>query len=60
MEETIAKENKKLDNLFSKLSDDKINIIKTNTPIKNICEEKTVSEDLTKESKLKKEKLQRN
>ena len=33
LEETIVKENKKLDNLFSKLSDDKINIIKT-----NICE----------------------
>ena len=49
------KENKKLDNLFSKLSDDRINIIKT-----NICEEKTVSEDLTKESKLKKETLQQN
>ena len=30
---------------------------KANTPTENIYEEKTVSEDLTKESKLKKEKL---
>ena len=50
-------QNKKLDDLFSKLSNDKINITKTNTPTKNIYEEKTVSEDLTKESKLKKEKI---
>ena len=57
MEETIAKQNKKLDDLFSKLSDDKINITETNTPTKNIYEEKSVSEDLTKESKLKKEKI---
>ena len=57
LEETIAKQNKKLDNFFSKLSDDKINITKTNTPTKNIYEEKTVSEDLTKESKLNKEKI---
>ena len=57
LEETIAKQNKKLDNFFSKLSDDKINITKTNTPPKNIYEEKTVSEDLTKESKLNKEKI---
>ena len=57
LEETIAKQNKKLDDLFSKLFDDKINITKTNTPTKNIYEEKTVSEDLTKESKLKKEKI---
>ena len=57
MEETIAKQNKKLDDLFNKLSDDKINITKTNPPTKNIYEEKTVSEDLTKESKLKKEKI---
>ena len=56
-EETIAKQNKKLDNLFSKLYDDKINISKTNTPTKNNYEEKTVSEDLTKESKLKREKI---
>ena len=42
--ETIAKQNKKLDDLFSKWYDDKINITKTNTPTKNICEEKTVSE----------------
>ena len=56
-EETIAKQNKKLDNLFSKLYDDKINITKTNTPTKNNYEEKTVSEDLTKESKLKREKI---
>ena len=54
LEETIAKQNKKLDDLFSKLSDDKINITKTNIPTKNKCEEKTVSEDLTKEIKLKK------
>ena len=54
---TIAKQNKKLDDLFSKLSDGKINITKANTPTKNIYEEKTVSEDLTKESKLKKEKI---
>ena len=58
--ETIAKQNKKLDDLFSKLSNDKINITKTNTPTKNIYEEKTVSKDLTKESKLKKKKIQRN
>ena len=57
LEETIAKQNKKLDDLFNKLSDDKINITKTNPPTKNIYEEKTVSEDLTKESKLKKEKI---
>ena len=57
MEETIAKQNNKLNDLFTKLSDDKINITKTNTPTKNIYEEKTVSEDLTKESKLKKEKI---
>ena len=56
-EETIAKQNKKLDNLFSKLYDDKINISKTNTPTKNNYEEKTVSEDLTQESKLKQEKI---
>ena len=56
-EETIAKQNKKLDNLFSKLYDDKINITKTNTPTKNNYEEKTVSEDLTKESKLKQENI---
>ena len=56
--ETIAKQNKKLDDLFSKLSNDKINITKANTPMKNIYEEKTVSEDLTKERKLKKEKMQ--
>ena len=57
MEETIAKQNKKLDDLFNKLSEDKINITKANPPMKNICEEKTVSEDPTKESKLKKEKI---
>ena len=57
LEETIGKQNKKLDDLFSKLSDDKINITKTNTSTKNIYEEKIVSEDLTKESKLKKEKI---
>ena len=57
MEETIAKQNKKLDDLFNKLSNGKINITKTNPPTKNIYEEKTVSEDLTKESKLKKEKI---
>ena len=57
MEKTIAKENKKLDDLFNKLSGDKINITKTNPPTINIFEEKTVSEDLTKESKLKKEKV---
>ena len=56
LEETIAKQNKKLGDLFNKLSDDKINITKTNPPKKNIYEEKTVSEDLTKENKLKKEK----
>ena len=56
MEETIAKQNNKLNDLFTKLSDDKINITKTNTPTKNIYEEKTVSKDLTKESKLKKKK----
>ena len=55
LEETIAKQNKKLGDLFNKLSDDKINITKTNPPKKNIYEEKTVSEDLTKENKLKKE-----
>ena len=43
--------------MFSKWSDDKINITKTNTPTKNICEEKTISEDLTKESKLKEEQI---
>ena len=57
LEDTVAKPNKKLNNLFSKLSDDKINITKKNTPTKNTYEEKTVSEDLTKESKLKKEKI---
>ena len=57
LEETIAKQNKKLDDLFSKLSDDKINITKTYAPTKNIYEEKTVSEDLIKESKQKKEKI---
>ena len=57
LEETIAKQNKKLDDLFNKLSEDKINITKANPPMKNICEEKTVSEDPTKESKLKKEKI---
>ena len=56
LEETIAKQNQKLDDLFSKLSYNKINITKPNTPTKNIYEEKAVSEDLTKESKLKKEK----
>ena len=40
MEETIAKQNKKLDDLFNKLSEDKIDITKTNPPMKNICEEK--------------------
>ena len=55
MEETIAKQNKKFYDLFNKLSEDKINITKGNPPTKNICEEKTVSEDATKESKLKKE-----
>ena len=54
---TIAKQNKKLDDLFSKLSDGKINITKANTPTKNIYEEKAVSEDVTKEGKLKKEKI---
>ena len=54
---TIVKQNKKLDDLFSKLFDDKIYITKTNTPTKNIYEVKTVSEDLTKQSKLKKEKI---
>ena len=57
LEETIAKQNKKLDDLFNKLSEDKINITKANPPMKNICEEKTVSEDPTKEGKLKKEKI---
>ena len=57
LEKTIAKQNKKLDDLFSKLFGDKINTTKTNTPTKNIYEEKTVSEDLTKENKLKKEKI---
>ena len=57
LEETMAKQNKKLDDLFSKLSDDKINITKANTPTKNIYEEKSVSEDLTKEDKLLKEKI---
>ena len=52
-------QNKKVEDLFSKLSNDKINITKINTPTKNIYEEKTVSEDLTKESKLKKEKIAR-
>ena len=56
LEETIAKQNKKLDDLFNKLSEDKINITKANPPMKNICEEKTVPMDPTKESKLKKEK----
>ena len=56
LEETIAKQNKKPDDLFNKLSNGKINITKTNPPTKNIYEEKTASEDLTKESKLKKEK----
>ena len=42
-EEIIAKQNKKLDDLFSKLYDDMIGITKTNTPTKNIYEEKTVS-----------------
>ena len=41
--EIIAKQNKKPDDLFSKLYDDKISITKTNTPTKNIYEEKTVS-----------------
>ena len=50
LEETIAKQNKKLDDLFSKLSDDKINITKTNTPTENVYEEKTVSEDLMKKA----------
>ena len=36
LEETIAKQNKKLDDLFNKLSDDKINITKTNPPTKYI------------------------
>ena len=54
---TIAKQNKKLDDLFSKLSDGKTNITKANTPTKNIYEEKAVSEDVTKEGKLKKEKI---
>ena len=60
LEETIAKQNKKLDDLFNKLSEDKINITKANPPMKNICEEKTVSEDPTKESKLKKGKIAKN
>ena len=47
------KQNKKLKDLFNKLSDDKINITKKN-PTKNIYEEKTVSDDPTRESKLKK------
>ena len=53
LEETIAKQNKKLKDLFNKLSDDKINITKKN-PTKNIYEEKTVSDDPMRESKLKK------
>ena len=57
LEETIAKQDKKLDDLFSELFDDKINATKTNTPTKIIHEEKTVPEFLTKESKLKKEKI---
>ena len=57
LEEIIARQNKKLDDLFSKLSDNKINITKTNTLTKNIYEEKAVSQDQTKESKLKKEKI---
>ena len=57
LEETIAKQDKKLDDLFSKLFNDKINTTKTNTPGKIIHEEKTVPEFLTKESKLKKEKI---
>ena len=57
MEEIIARQNKKLDDLFSKLSDNKINITKTNTLTKNIYEEKRVSQDQTKERKLKKEKI---
>ena len=57
LEESIAKQNKKLNNLFNKLSEDKINVTKANPPMKNICEEKTVSEDPTNESKLKKEKI---
>ena len=57
MEETIAKKNKKLDDLFKKISDDKINITKTNPSTNNTYEEKTVSEDPTKGSKLKKEKI---
>ena len=57
LQETIAKQDKKLDDLFSKLFDDKINTTKTNTPTKIIHEEKTVPEFLTKESKLKKEKI---
>ena len=57
LEETIAKQNKKLDDLFSELSDDKINKTKTNTLRKIIIYKKTVSEDLTKDSKLKKEKI---
>ena len=55
--EIITKQNKKLGNLFSKLSDDKINITKTNTTAKNIYEQKTFSEDLMKENKLEKEKI---
>ena len=55
LEETIAKQNQKFYDLFNKLSEDKINITKGNPPMKNICEEETVSEDPTKESKLKKE-----
>ena len=55
MEETIAKQNQKFYDLFNKLSEDKINITKGNPPMKIICEEETVSEDPTKESKLKKE-----
>ena len=57
LKETIAKQNKKLDDLFSKLSNDKINISIANTLTKNTNEEKTVSEDLTKERKLKKENI---
>ena len=60
LEKTIAKQNKKLYHLFNKLSEDKINITNANSPMKNICEEKTVSEDPTKESKLKKGKIAKN
>ena len=57
LEETIAKQIKKLDDLFSKLSNDKINISIANTLTKNTNEEKTVSEDLSQERKLKKENI---